>query len=77
MNKLLPAMLILALLAGCEEDEDLPEQCLLEPEPGTCEALIPGYYYDPDTGQCGQFIWGGCGGVVPFHTMSECEEVCE
>jgi len=23
-----------------------------------------------------KFIWGGCGGVVPFETMEECNNEC-
>ena len=39
-------------------------------------AAFPRYYYDSDAGQCKEFIWGGCGGVVPFETMADCKEGC-
>ena len=45
----------------------------LEPEPGHCEAAITRYYYDRDETRCAEFLWGGCGGVVPFETLEECE----
>lgn len=44
----------------------------LVPDPGPCEAAMPRYYYDPATRVCTEFLWGGCGGVVPFETMEEC-----
>ena len=50
--------------------------CDLEPDPGPCFAAIPAYYFDADTQSCAQFTWGGCGGVVPFWTIAECESAC-
>ncbi|MEO5730297.1 MAG: BPTI/Kunitz-type proteinase inhibitor domain-containing protein, partial [Byssovorax sp.] len=29
------------------------------------------------TQRCRDFIWGGCGGTVPFETRRECRSVCE
>jgi len=55
----------------------LPDDCYLEPDTGECLAAILRFYYDPETGSCETFTWGGCGGVVPFDTMEECEETCE
>lgn len=56
---------------------ELPEECYLEPETGPCFGYIPKYFFNQDTGQCEQFIWGGCAGVVPFDTLYECENACE
>ncbi|OON69030.1 BPTI/Kunitz domain-containing protein [Hymenobacter sp. CRA2] len=66
-------------LLGCEKKERvLPEQCRLEPNAGPCMAAMPKYYYNPKNGRCEQFIWGGCGGVVPFQTLQECKDCgCE
>ena len=47
-------------------------RCELVPDPGPCEAAFPKYYYDSETGKCEEFLWGGCDGVVPFHTMEDC-----
>ncbi|MFH6603545.1 BPTI/Kunitz domain-containing protein [Maribacter algicola] len=49
-------------------------RCGLAPQSGNCEAAIPKYYYDPQDGECKEFIWGGCDGVVPFHTLQDCRE---
>lgn len=49
-------------------------KCTLAPDAGDCEAAIPKYYYDQSEQECKEFLWGGCGGVVPFETLEECEE---
>lgn len=46
--------------------------CLLDPDPGPCEAAIPAWYFDQETGGCSMFFWGGCDGVVPFETLEDC-----
>jgi len=52
-------------------------RCNLEPESGTCKARISRYYFNQQEGICKEFIWGGCGGVVPFETLEECKKICE
>jgi hypothetical protein len=34
------------------------------------------YYYNFREEKCAPFFWGGCGGVVPFETLKECEDTC-
>jgi hypothetical protein len=55
---------------------DLPARCGLEPDGGSCKGLFFEYYYDPKTKQCREFVYGGCGGRVPFETEEECRRVC-
>ncbi|MEM1258559.1 MAG: BPTI/Kunitz domain-containing protein [Bacteroidota bacterium] len=50
--------------------------CDLEPDVGPCDAAFPRYYFDKETQECKEFIWGGCDGTVPFETMEACRE-CE
>ena len=50
--------------------------CLLIPDIGPCYAAITKYYFDQTTQQCESFTWGGCGGVVPFDTYSDCYASC-
>ncbi len=50
--------------------------CDLEPDVGPCDAAFPRYYFDQETQECKEFIWGGCEGTVPFETMEECR-ICE
>jgi hypothetical protein len=64
---------LLTLEIGCESaTPECVAKCALVPDPGFCEALFPRFYFDPKTGKCDTFIYGGCGGVVPFETMKEC-----
>lgn len=51
----------------------LIDACTLSPDPGMCFAAIQMYYFNQETQQCEDFTWGGCGGVVPFESLSECE----
>lgn len=62
----------LVLLTACGDS-----RCTLKPQPGPCEALIKGVYFDAQLGRCATFDWGGCDGVRPFATMSECQAACE
>ena len=61
---------------NCPED-CLDERGLLEPKPGSCKAMSLRYYFNQEEKICKSFVWGGCGGVVPFSTLEECQEVCE
>lgn len=73
--------LILALaglmLSACQTSERLPDQCYETPDSGMCRAAFTRYYLDQRSGQCRAFIWGGCGGNVPFETMEDCQSTCK
>nr|KAG5710754.1 hypothetical protein BaRGS_035156 [Batillaria attramentaria] len=44
---------------------------------GRCRALMIRYYYDPSSGVCKQFAFGGCdGNHNNFNTMEECQRTC-
>ena len=64
-----------ALLSSCAR-QSLPPACAEKPSSGQCRAAIPRYWYDTDTATCKQFIWGGCGGNVPFETLEACQQSC-
>lgn len=51
--------------------------CMLTPDAGPCYAAISKYYFDQTTQKCTSFIWGGCGGVVPFDNYNDCYVACE
>ena len=55
----------------------IAENCDLLPDPGPCFAAIETFYYNQDTGMCEETIWGGCGGIVPFWTLEDCQNACE
>lgn len=65
------------LFCSCSKSENhCPEQAL-EPDPGPCRAAIIKYYFDQNEGECKEFIWGGCDGVVPFETLEDCKSCIE
>ncbi|XP_061384586.1 papilin isoform X3 [Danaus plexippus] len=46
-------------------------------DPGPCLNTIPKFYWDPLSGRCLSFAYGGChGGPNRFSTVEECEEIC-
>ncbi|KAF6245487.1 hypothetical protein C6989_03395 [Nitrosopumilus sp. b2] len=53
------------------------DSCNVEPDPGLCKAAFEKYYFNSETLSCDNFIWGGCGGTVPFNLLSECQMQCE
>lgn len=73
--KQLKWLMLSILLSTCSNNDTcpLPPSCLLDPDPGLCRAIITRYYYDRVSKQCKEFNWGGCGGVVPFETLEECQ----
>nr|CDS22657.1 Papilin [Echinococcus granulosus] len=51
--------------------------CYLPRERGNCEAYQQKWGYDPELGQCVQFIYGGCNGNANnFETKDACERRC-
>ena len=52
--------------------------CTLEKDVGPCEALIPKYFYNSETGECEQFMWGGRdGNANNFDSFEDCEAVTD
>lgn len=79
MKKLLLISVILIQLLSviaCKRNCAKSNRCDLKPDPGNCQAAIPKYYYNKWKNKAEQFVWGGCGGVVPFDTKEECEMQC-
>ncbi len=77
---LIGLLLAFILISGCitdvaYTDSSRDEKCFLEPDPGPCEAAMPRFYLG-ESGNCEQFLWGGCDGVVPFGTLEECRQAC-
>lgn len=51
--------------------------CNLPIVPGPCEGYYPRYGYNPETGVCSQFTYGGClGNNNKFKTQEECDDTC-
>ena len=44
---------------------------------GPCEALIPSFFFNPKSGRCERFNYGGCqGNKNRFRTEQECNDRC-
>ena len=55
----------------------LTDRCSFQPDSGPCRAYIPSYFYNVTSGNCEQFIYGGCGGNSNrFRTAAECVAHC-
>ncbi|KAM6988012.1 kunitz-type protease inhibitor 2 [Tautogolabrus adspersus] len=53
------------------------EQCMVAPDPGSCRAAFPKFYYDPNTSTCHNFIYGGChGNRNRYDSLEECMSHC-
>ena len=59
-------------------DGGIPDFCFLPAEPGNCFGNIPRYYYNPESGTCEIFTFGGCddGNDNNFLTFGACAMVC-
>ena len=58
---------------ACKKSNCSPTACKQIPDTGLCEAAFERYYFNQKEQKCKVFIWGGCGGSVPFETLKECE----
>lgn len=49
----------------------------MESSSGECFAFFQKYFHNTKTGECEQFVYGGCGGNENrFDTKEKCEEIC-
>ncbi|XP_055373695.1 tissue factor pathway inhibitor 2-like [Condylostylus longicornis] len=49
--------------------------CFLQPDTGPCYGAFTRYYFNPCTGQCELFSYGGCGGNANnFKTLEDCQK---
>ena len=56
---------------------EAPDTCTLPAETGDCDGFFPRYSFNSDSGQCEQFIFGGCGGNDNnFETIEQCQQTC-
>ncbi|KAJ8704588.1 hypothetical protein PYW07_011776 [Mythimna separata] len=75
--KLLLCFLVIFLVAAALADTSINPICLLPRETGMCRASMPRYGYNPESGKCEKFTYGGCrGNSNNFLTVEECEDAC-
>ncbi|MBN2895775.1 MAG: BPTI/Kunitz domain-containing protein [Campylobacterales bacterium] len=72
-------MAIMILHTGCTPTQTpaSPDpRCETVPQTGKCRGHFEKYYFDASSATCKTFVWGGCGGVVPFDSLEACEAAC-
>jgi hypothetical protein len=74
---LLFAAIALFAVASDSYCANLPDRCLLLPVKGPCKAMIEKFYFHQASGKCTPYFYDGCGPVVPFDTLEECQKLCE
>jgi len=73
---------IIRFKKGDDEDKSVKvesglDACLQPKQEGPCEAFIPSYFYNVDSGDCEPFTFGGChGNDNRFGKESECRTRC-
>ncbi|XP_072168856.1 papilin-like [Diadema setosum] len=61
------------------EDTQLPqeEMCILPASSGPCKGKFESFFYNPKSGSCETFVYGGCrGNQNRFRTHTDCEIAC-
>jgi hypothetical protein len=74
---LFASVILLSLISGPLLGGELPGKCRLVPVNGSCKAAMDKYYFDQKTSLCKKYLYDGCGTVVPFDTIAECQALCE
>ncbi|CAL4099423.1 unnamed protein product, partial [Meganyctiphanes norvegica] len=60
-----------------EIDSSIPDICYAPALSGPCKGYFPQFYYNPLSGACDCFVFGGCGGNDnKFDTLDECTGNC-
>ncbi|KAF8764746.1 Tissue factor pathway inhibitor like protein [Argiope bruennichi] len=67
-------LLKLFFVADSATNKDI---CYLDPDLGGCNTFNIKYFYNRFTGECHEFVFGGClGNNNNFETLEECQEFC-
>ncbi|XP_030633148.1 kunitz-type protease inhibitor 2 [Chanos chanos] len=60
-----------------QETGDDQEACMAPSEPGPCRAYFKMFFYEPSSGSCQPFVYGGCrGNSNRYSTVEECMSRC-
>lgn len=73
----IPTILAVTSAANANPSNANGDICALPPDVGPCDAVCPRYFFNADTGQCEEFIFGCCeGNANNFPTLEACEAAC-
>ena len=78
--KIVIVLLPLLMFTACSSSSnniELSKKCYEKGIKGKCRANFIKYEYNQEKSKCQKFIYGGCGGNVPFHTLDKCKKTCE
>ncbi len=78
--KIIILLLPLLVFTACSSNSNkikLPEKCYEKGNTGNCRAYFIKYEYNQEKNKCQKFVYGGCGGNIPFNTLNECKRSCE
>ena len=54
------------------------EVCPLSKDSGNCKGRFDRFFFDPNSGNCKSFLYGGCqGNENNFRSLQECQEFCK
>lgn len=76
-NSLLIISLLFILLGCASKEIKKDEKCFQKGETGKCRAFFIKYHFNQESNSCEKFVWGGCGGNVPFDSLEQCQKTCE
>lgn len=69
---------ITTALLLAEQTKDQVDICTLSNDTGPCRAMKTRYYYNPKTGSCETFAYGGCqGNKNNFESLNDCQSKCK
>ncbi len=58
-------------------DVDVRPDCTAPPKVGSCKARYKRFYFDPETEDCKEFVYGGCdGNGNNYVTIENCQDAC-
>ncbi|XP_076306040.1 mambaquaretin-4-like [Tachypleus tridentatus] len=71
-------LLLIVILVSCLSTEEVQTiDCTAPKDPGFCYGYFLKYYYDPKTGLCHSFVYGGCrGNGNRFDSEEKCMAAC-
>ncbi|MCC5916359.1 MAG: BPTI/Kunitz domain-containing protein [Cryomorphaceae bacterium] len=76
MKRIITTLVFALTLTSCADICAPTPACDLEHDPGICDSVFIRYFFNTETRECESFIWGGCGGEVPFETLEACMDSC-
>jgi len=77
LKLLFTSLIIFSFTACSSTNQKLGSKCYEVPQTGKCRAMFTKYYFNQENKKCEKFVWGGCGGNIPFETLKECKSSCE